>query len=136
MQDDAYKQYFVPGYLISRNIICSHIQFFLGPYASVRPYSYQGREGYLVTTPGQPLTEVRICQLYEIRQEWPDIEVFLQNQIEDLQTLSRQYEQQASQRMVASGSSSRSGHIFINRPVQVQNRRRYPPGSHGSSRYT
>ena len=53
------KQYFVPGWGISRNILFSHIHFFLGPHASVRPYSYQGREGYLVITPGPPLTEVR-----------------------------------------------------------------------------
>ena len=52
------NRYFVPGYGISRHIIFSHIQFYLGPYASVRPYSYQGREGYLVTAPGRPLTKV------------------------------------------------------------------------------
>ena len=54
------NEYFVPGWLISRHVIFSHIQYFLGPYASVRAYSYRGREGYLVRTPGQPLTSVRI----------------------------------------------------------------------------
>ena len=71
-----YNQYFVPGFGISRHIIFGHIQYYLGPSASVRPYSYQvrrstrlalgaalltftqGREGYLVTAPGQPLTKV------------------------------------------------------------------------------
>ena len=52
------KSYFVPGFGISRHIIFSHIQIYLGPDASVRPYSYRGREGYLVTAPGQPLTRV------------------------------------------------------------------------------
>ena len=56
-----YKQYFVSSWLISRHIIFSHIQFYLGPYASVRPYSYRGREGYLVTAPGAPLTRVRFA---------------------------------------------------------------------------
>jgi hypothetical protein len=56
---DSYRQYFVPGWAISRHIIFSHIQFYLGPYATVRPYQYRGREGYLVTAPGQPLTRVR-----------------------------------------------------------------------------
>lgn len=51
------ESYFVPGFGISRHIIFSHIHFYLGPYASVRPYSYQGREGYLVTA-GRPLTKV------------------------------------------------------------------------------
>lgn len=103
MSSSDYKQYFLPGWSISRNIIFSHIHYFLGPYASVRPYSYQGREGYLVITPGPPLTE---------------------SQIEDLQNLSRQYEQQAAERMTASQGQSEE-FAFINRPVQVQQRRRY-----------
>ncbi|MCJ1475106.1 hypothetical protein MMC13_003766 [Lambiella insularis] len=97
-----YKQYFVPGWAISRHIIFSHIQFYLGPYASVRPYSYRGREGYLVTAPGQPLTR---------------------SQIEDLQNLSRQYEQQAAERMQASHNAT-SEDMYINQPVPVQHRRR------------
>lgn len=52
------KQYFVPGYGISKHIMFSHIQIYLGPYSTVRPYSYRGRDGYLVSAPGQPLTRV------------------------------------------------------------------------------
>lgn len=37
------QEYFVPGFGISRQVMFSHIQFYLGPYASVRPYSYQVR---------------------------------------------------------------------------------------------
>ncbi|MCJ1373768.1 hypothetical protein MMC20_004997 [Loxospora ochrophaea] len=111
--DDEYKQYFVPGYAISRHIIISHIQYFLGPYASVRPYSYQGREGYLVTAPGQTLTK---------------------EQIEDLQNLSRQYEQQATERMITSTSSSQADDLYINKPVQVQQRRRYSSDSYSYRR--
>ncbi|CAO1602983.1 hypothetical protein XANCAGTX0491_006577 [Xanthoria calcicola] len=99
------KQYFLPGWGISRNILFSHIHFFLGPHASVRPYSYQGREGYLVITPGPPLTE---------------------KQIEDLQNLSRQYEQQAAERMVVSRGQPEED-VFINRPIRVQQQRRCPP---------
>lgn len=36
-----HKQYFVPGFGISRHIIFGHIQYYLGPSASVRPYQYQ-----------------------------------------------------------------------------------------------
>ncbi|MCJ1358128.1 MAG: hypothetical protein MMC33_008126 [Icmadophila ericetorum] len=109
------KSYFVPGFGISRHIIFSHIQIYLGPDASVRPYSYRGREGYLVTAPGQPLTR---------------------SQIEDLQNLSRQYELQAAERMSATygynNNSSGNGYgydnsgeeMYINMPVMVQNRRR------------
>ncbi|MCJ1305442.1 hypothetical protein MMC08_008256 [Hypocenomyce scalaris] len=98
-----YNQYFVPGFGISRHVIFGHIQYYLGPSASVRPYSYQGREGYLVTAPGQPLTK---------------------SQIEDLQNLSKQYELQAAERMRASGNSTEQEEMYINRPVQVQQQRR------------
>ncbi|KAL8833392.1 MAG: hypothetical protein Q9170_004302 [Blastenia crenularia] len=96
MPSCVYKQYFLPGWGISRNIIFSHIHYFLGPDASVRPYSYQGREGYLVLTPGPPLTE---------------------SQIEDLQNLSRQFEQQAAERMTARQGRPEE-YASINRQVQ------------------
>ncbi|KAL8910801.1 MAG: hypothetical protein Q9171_003937 [Xanthocarpia ochracea] len=102
---DEYKQYFLPGWGISRNILFGHIHFFLGPLATVRPYSYHGREGYLVITPGPPLTE---------------------KQIEDLQNLSRQYEQQAAERMVV-GQGQPDEDVFINRQIRVQQQRRYAP---------
>jgi hypothetical protein len=51
-----FQDYFVPGYEISRHVIFQHIQYYLGPQASVRPYSFHGREGFLVTAPGKPLT--------------------------------------------------------------------------------
>ncbi len=52
------NEYFVPGYGISRQVIVEHIQLFLGPGSSARPYSYLGREGFLILTSGQPLTKV------------------------------------------------------------------------------
>lgn len=35
------QQYWLPGYGLSRHIVLGHIHYFLGPSASVRPYSYQ-----------------------------------------------------------------------------------------------
>ncbi|CAG7936712.1 unnamed protein product [Penicillium nalgiovense] len=35
------QQYWLPGYGLSRHIVLGHIQYFLGPSATVRPYSYQ-----------------------------------------------------------------------------------------------
>ncbi|KAL8809602.1 MAG: hypothetical protein Q9200_003274 [Gallowayella weberi] len=49
-----------------------------------------------------------------------------QKQIEDLQNLSRQYEQQAAERMVVSQGQPEED-AFINRPIRVQQQRRYPP---------
>lgn len=58
MQSNDQRPYFVPGFGISRHIIFSHLNFFLGPYASCRSYSYHGREGYLISAPGPQLTKV------------------------------------------------------------------------------
>ncbi|EBA27461.1 uncharacterized protein AFUA_3G11355 [Aspergillus fumigatus Af293] len=35
------QQYWLPGYGLSRHIVLGHIQYFLGPSATVRPYTYQ-----------------------------------------------------------------------------------------------
>jgi hypothetical protein len=73
-QYGAVNSYFVPGFGISRAIIQSEIRYFCGPDAIVRPYTHQvcaqssthmphtnflkGRDGFLVTTAGPPLTRV------------------------------------------------------------------------------
>ena len=56
------QEYWLPGYGLSRNIVLSNIQFFLGPSATVRPYTYQGREGYLIV--GVPLTRVNCTEAW------------------------------------------------------------------------
>ncbi|CAI7618819.1 unnamed protein product [Penicillium glandicola] len=35
------QQYWLPGYGLSRHIVLGHIQYFLGPSATVRPFAYQ-----------------------------------------------------------------------------------------------
>ncbi|OJJ76110.1 hypothetical protein ASPBRDRAFT_38499 [Aspergillus brasiliensis CBS 101740] len=116
------QQYWLPGYGLSRHIVLGHIQYFLGPSASVRPYSYQGRDGYLIV--GVPLTR---------------------EQIDDLATMSREYERQESLRMAgdSSSSSSSSGsptnfgrhEPYINEIVPVRNsvRSRRIPSSQSQS---
>ncbi|KAJ5489882.1 hypothetical protein LT330_003234 [Penicillium expansum] len=81
------QQYWLPGYGLSRHIVLGHIHYFLGPSATVRPYSYQGRDGYLVN--GVPLTR---------------------EQIDDLAVMSREYEKQEATRMAhnTTGSSTSS----------------------------
>lgn len=81
------QQYWLPGYGLSRHIVLGHIHYFLGPSATVRPYSYQGRDGYLIN--GVPLTR---------------------DQIDDLAVMSREYEKQEATRMThnTSGSSTSS----------------------------
>lgn len=70
------NSYFIPGYGISRAVIQNEIRYHCGPDAIVRPYTfqvrinltpcgryqaltvYQGRDGFLVSTVGPPLTKV------------------------------------------------------------------------------
>lgn len=56
----TYTSYFVPGYMISRQVMFNNVHYFLGPQASVRPFTYQQREGYLINNPGGPLTKVTL----------------------------------------------------------------------------
>ncbi|ETN45476.1 uncharacterized protein HMPREF1541_09308 [Cyphellophora europaea CBS 101466] len=70
------QQYWLPGYGLSRHIVLGQLHYFLGPSTSVRPYTYQGREGYLIN--GAPLTK---------------------EQVADLRRQSREYEREQSMRM-------------------------------------
>ncbi|RAH72358.1 uncharacterized protein BO66DRAFT_427224 [Aspergillus aculeatinus CBS 121060] len=86
------QHYWLPGYGLSRSIVLSQIQYFLGPAASARPYSHQipspqGRDGYLIT--GVPLTR---------------------DQIDDLAAMSREYERQESLRMAGDSINGSYGY--------------------------
>ncbi|KAH8692654.1 hypothetical protein BGW36DRAFT_23992 [Talaromyces proteolyticus] len=94
------QQYWLPGFGLSRHIVLGHIQYFLGPNASVRPFTYQGREGYLIN--GMPLTR---------------------EQINDLAVMSREYERQEAARMTHAGMES-SSEPYINEPIPVSQRPR------------
>lgn len=37
------QEYWLPGYGLSRHIVLRQLQYFLGPSATVRPYSYHVR---------------------------------------------------------------------------------------------
>ena len=53
----TFISWFVPGYMISRQVMLNNLNYFLGPQATVRPFTYQQREGYLINNPGGPLTK-------------------------------------------------------------------------------
>ncbi|KAI9374790.1 hypothetical protein BJX61DRAFT_259072 [Aspergillus egyptiacus] len=89
------QQYWLPGYGLSRQIVIGQIQYFLGPSATARPYTYQGREGYLIV--GVPLTR---------------------EQINDLAVMSREYERQETLRMA--GDSNPDSEPYINEIIPVR----------------
>ncbi|KAF2011068.1 hypothetical protein BU24DRAFT_427280 [Aaosphaeria arxii CBS 175.79] len=94
----ATNQYFLPGFGISRAVIQSEIRYHCGPDAIVRPYTLQGRDGFLVTASGPQLTK---------------------HQIEDIKAASRHYEEKQSRR-------ADEVDVFVNQPIQVHQRmRRY-----------
>ncbi|KAL1962085.1 hypothetical protein VTN77DRAFT_613 [Rasamsonia byssochlamydoides] len=97
------QQYWLPGFGLSRHIVLGHIQYFLGPNASVRPYTYQGREGYLIH--GVPLTR---------------------EQINDLAVMSREYERQEAARMTnracVDNAGRQSSEPYINEIIPVNQR--------------
>ncbi|KAL3435759.1 hypothetical protein BDV09DRAFT_194544 [Aspergillus tetrazonus] len=120
------QQYWLPGYGLSRQIVLGQIQYFLGPTATVRPYTYQvklrlnlkdpflrpGREGYLIV--GVPLTR---------------------EQINDLAIMSREYERQEALRMAGDSNSQSEPYINEIIPVRLPSgppRRR--PGEYDSRR--
>ncbi|PSN72417.1 hypothetical protein BS50DRAFT_251140 [Corynespora cassiicola Philippines] len=88
------NSYFVPGYGISRAVIQNEIRYHCGPDAIVRPYTHQGRDGFLVTTSGPPLTKA---------------------QIEDLKLSSQEYEEKQSRR-------ADEVDVFVNQPIPVGQR--------------
>ncbi|KAJ9213752.1 hypothetical protein DTO166G4_4683 [Paecilomyces variotii] len=111
------QRYWLPGYGLSRHIVLGHIQYFLGPSASARPYTYQGRDGYLIV--GMPLTR---------------------EQIEDLAAMSREYERQEALRMASNAYLDSTGRYsptepYINELVPVEHRPRRRPVECDSRRY-
>ncbi|KAF2458795.1 hypothetical protein BDY21DRAFT_341358 [Lineolata rhizophorae] len=66
------NSYFVPGYGISRTVIQNEIRYHCGPDAIVRPYTHQGRDGFLVTTSGPPLTKEQIADLRESSRDFEE----------------------------------------------------------------
>ena len=117
----SYTTYFVPGYMISRQVMFNNVHYFLGPQATVRPFTYQQREGYLIQNTGGPPTKVRAVCLASLLNNPFLFEC--QSQIEDLQYLSQQYEQQAAARMIRRSDMPDSADIYLNKSVPVQQNR-------------
>ncbi|KAH7411992.1 hypothetical protein DE146DRAFT_751136 [Phaeosphaeria sp. MPI-PUGE-AT-0046c] len=90
----AQNSYFVPGFGISRTVIQNEIRYHCGPDAIVRPYTFQGRDGFLITTIGPPLTKA---------------------QIDDLKESSLEYEEKQSR--IANEPS-----VFVNAPIPINQR--------------
>ncbi|KAK4113868.1 hypothetical protein N656DRAFT_788764 [Canariomyces notabilis] len=114
------NKYWIPHLDIHKKVITQELQYYLGPEATVRPYTREGEDGFLITTPGPCLTD---------------------EQIDDICVKSKDmWERQAAAR--SSGSSSKPLKRPLHQPVVIskagagesprrrrEDRRRHDPGS-------
>ncbi|KAH9204854.1 hypothetical protein DL95DRAFT_398201 [Leptodontidium sp. 2 PMI_412] len=54
------NRYWIPNLDINKKVITREIQYYLGPESTVRPYTREGEDGFLITTPGECLTDEQI----------------------------------------------------------------------------
>ncbi|KAI3527499.1 hypothetical protein CPAR01_15381 [Colletotrichum paranaense] len=54
------NRYWIPRLDIHKKIITQELPYYLGPDATVRPYTNEGEDGFLITTPGPCLTDEQI----------------------------------------------------------------------------
>jgi len=65
------NQYWIPNLDINRKIITQEIQYYLGPESTVRPYTREGEDGFLITTPGECLTDEQIDDIcHKSKEVW------------------------------------------------------------------
>ncbi|KAI1366166.1 hypothetical protein F5Y08DRAFT_144790 [Xylaria arbuscula] len=60
MSSVSMNRYWIPHLDINKKVITQELQVYLGPEATVRPYTRQGEDGYLISTPGGCLTDEQI----------------------------------------------------------------------------
>ncbi|KAI1351010.1 hypothetical protein F5Y01DRAFT_136732 [Xylaria sp. FL0043] len=60
MSSAPMNRYWIPHLDINKKVITQELQCYLGPEATVRPYTRQGEDGFLITTPGACLTDEQI----------------------------------------------------------------------------
>ncbi|KAK4041802.1 hypothetical protein C8A01DRAFT_14500 [Parachaetomium inaequale] len=54
------NKYWIPHLDIHKKVITQELQFYLGPEATVRSFTRDGEDGFLITTPGACLTDEQI----------------------------------------------------------------------------
>ncbi|KAL2114419.1 hypothetical protein VUR80DRAFT_8109 [Thermomyces stellatus] len=54
------NRYWIPQMDIHKRVLTQELQFHLGPEATVRPFTREGEDGFLITTPGACLTDEQI----------------------------------------------------------------------------
>ncbi|KAI0134119.1 hypothetical protein BJ170DRAFT_679035 [Xylariales sp. AK1849] len=60
MSSQALNRYWIPHLDIHKKVITQELQCYLGPDATVRPFTREGEDGFLITTTGACLTDEQI----------------------------------------------------------------------------
>ncbi|KAH7407793.1 hypothetical protein BKA64DRAFT_667402 [Cadophora sp. MPI-SDFR-AT-0126] len=60
MSSSEKNRYWIPHVDINKKVIIAEIQYYLGPESTVRAYTQDGEDGFLITTPGECLTDEQI----------------------------------------------------------------------------
>jgi len=60
MARDGMNEFWITNFGIHKRVIQEDIQCYLGPGATVRSFTRNGEDGFLVTTPGELLTDEQI----------------------------------------------------------------------------
>ncbi|KAB5572803.1 hypothetical protein GE09DRAFT_1217343 [Coniochaeta sp. 2T2.1] len=53
-------RYWIPNQGIHKRVITQELQYYLGPEAAVRPFTWEGEDGFLITTPGPCLSDEQV----------------------------------------------------------------------------
>ncbi|POS77312.1 hypothetical protein DHEL01_v204292 [Diaporthe helianthi] len=54
------NKYWIPHLDIHKKVITTELQYYLGPEATVRPFTRDGEDGFLIQTPGPCLSDEQI----------------------------------------------------------------------------
>ncbi|KAK4122421.1 hypothetical protein N657DRAFT_672959 [Parathielavia appendiculata] len=60
MSSSSMNRYWIPQLDIHKKVITQELQYYLGPEATVRSFTRDGEDGFLITTPGPCLTDEQI----------------------------------------------------------------------------
>ncbi|KAM5364050.1 hypothetical protein ACJZ2D_011729 [Fusarium nematophilum] len=106
MSSSSMNKYWIPHQDIHRKIITQELQYYLGPQATVRPYTFEGEDGFLITTPGSCLTDEQIDDICRKSKELWDRQAAAKVQQNPEKSLKRPLHQP----IVVSRGSSRDSH--------------------------
>ncbi|KAL3424659.1 hypothetical protein PVAG01_03940 [Phlyctema vagabunda] len=71
MPSQEMNRYWIPNLDINKKVITAELQYYLGPDATVRPYTREGEDGFLITTPGECLTDEQIDDIcHKSKEVW------------------------------------------------------------------